>query len=299
MKNSNSKFLLRIAQGDAYAAAVEYIKPGRYPELEIDIKKYEKFLQHPTHTGIKPVMYTDDTQMSIGVCEVLLGEDYSKQAFANAWVDAFKRDYRDGYARGFQRFLESISTGEDFLRYIKPDSEKNGAAMRSVPIGLIPDIDIAIQTAITQASITHNTHVGIWSSICVALAAHYAYHTNESIRFISPYVSDMLPLEYRKIGIYQHSGRVDNTYKTVWGALTLLSKSNSLLEMMDEVIKWGGDTDSIASICFGIGAARFREDLPDFMEYALEPGRKYGRDFLLDLGQKTVDKFGVLNEEVI
>ncbi len=119
--------------------------------------------------------------MSIAVAEVLLEASLPvPYLFSNAFTDAFKRDQINGYARGFQRFLEEVvkekSPGQVFLDRIKPDSERNGAAMRSVPIGVLYTPELTKNVAIINASLTHKTPKGIASSIAVALLSHNALY---------------------------------------------------------------------------------------------------------------------------
>src|SRR5262249_54941766 len=115
--------LLELAVGDAYGAGFEYTTSDvvrRHNTLA-------DYIQHPRHDGIQPGMYTDDTQMSLAVAEaVVSGERWTPENIAARFVTAFQRDPRDGYARGFQAFLETVRDGRDFLARIRPDSEKSG-----------------------------------------------------------------------------------------------------------------------------------------------------------------------------
>ena len=90
MKYPNPNMLLRIAQGDAYCMATEFIKLPAYENLKQEALKFEKYLKHPTHT-LGAGRYTDDTQMSIAVAEVLLGDygNISRESFAEAFVKPF------------------------------------------------------------------------------------------------------------------------------------------------------------------------------------------------------------------
>src|SRR5579871_4083689 len=175
MKYRNDNMLLRIAQGDAYGICVEYVKEKEQPELYAQARKFECYLQHPVHKGLRPGMYSDDTQMSIAVAEALINdasglywENYLKhEQFIQHWFDTFKRDPRDGYSRGFQALLESAKTSDELRLMLKPDSTKNGAAMRSVPLGVIPDPEWVKAMAMRQAGTTHATYEGVTSAVAV------------------------------------------------------------------------------------------------------------------------------------
>ena len=126
--------MIELAIGDAYGAAFEYVKPEHIRTFHT----LAGYARHPRH-GLVPGSYTDDTQMSVALAEVLLDEpSWNRQAFAERFVCAFKRDPRDGYARGFQKLLEGIADGTSFLHEIRPDSDKSGAGEWALRPGFPP-----------------------------------------------------------------------------------------------------------------------------------------------------------------
>lgn len=296
--------LLRIAQADATAMAVEYVKrtAPNYEELLANVLAYDRFCQHPKHVSLRPGQYTDDTQMSIGVAEVLLrGKPYHVAEFAEAWVRCFHRDQRDGYSRNFQQFLESTFTGTEFLRKIQPTSTKNGAGMRAMCLGFIPSAEEVAAIALMQAAITHNTPEGIFCAQAAALMAHFAMYTDVPFDSMSKLITPHLQTpEWFPDVPYLQPWEKDNDHtivkgvarKTIRGVYTALTTCSSMMEMLTQIIKAGGDTDSVAAITWGIAACRFpHEAVPAFMEYALEPGGKYGAEFLKNLGQQLHERF--------
>ncbi len=161
--------MFELAIGDAYGAGFEYSNENHIRRNN-NLQKYTKHQKHL----LKPGSYTDDTQMSIGIAELLIdSNEWNKLIIAKKFVDVFKRDEREGYSQSFYNFLKSIKTGEDFLDKIIPESDKNGAAMRSVPLGYLDSEERVIQYAKLQATLTHNTEIGINSSIMVGLMTHY------------------------------------------------------------------------------------------------------------------------------
>lgn len=302
MKNPNPNMLLRIAQADACAAAVEYIKPhGRKKDkLAYDrAMEFECYVRHPRH-GMRAGQYTDDTQMSIGCSEVLLEPNYMRSDFAHAWVRCFKRDERNGYARGFQKFLEGIKDGDEFLAKIVPVSEKNGAAMRSVPFGVYAKWEDALRHATNQAELTHDTPVGKYGAQAVALMSHFAMHTDQPWEDMPLFVKNRLPSDIQGLWPYpdgvdpkRHwNGAVTSTSKTIHAIATLLLTKTSLKDMLLQAMQWGGDTDSVAAPCWGIASARYSgKTLPDWMYWGLEPGGQYGPVFLEELGQKLMKQY--------
>lgn len=297
MIHPNPDMLLYIAIGDAVAAATEFVKPHEHPQLIANTLRLDGYYQHPTHLKLKPGMYTDDTQMSIGVVEVLLtpsGHLPNALEFAYAWTNAFHRDPRDGYARGFQAFLESHKTGETFLRDIRPDSDKNGACMRAVPIGAIGKKLDVLDVAKSQAKVTHNTPIGIFSAQIIALMSHFALHTNYPFRDMHTYLEMLLGRHMRTLNIdlrlRWHGPVKSPATNTVHAVFDLLTHCSTLSEVLRGAIQFGGDTDSVASIALGIASTRMPNDLPQILFDTLENG-PYGRDYLKTLGAQLMDAY--------
>ncbi len=296
MRHPNPDILLRIAQGDAYGMATEYIKMPRDREVRAAALKFVGYVKHPTHK-LAAGSYTDDTQMSIAVSEVLLGEDLSREAFAEAFVRCFVRDPRDGYSRNFQVFLEKTKTGEEFLKNINPDSDKNGAAMRSVPLGVLPNPDDVRLLAAVQAALTHDTPDGILSSQAVALMSHFALHSDGEFNVdLEEYLDEHLPAFGKPMREMSAewpfrvaAPRVG--MRTAVAVACLLQTGNDLMDVLNMTIEAGGDTDSVAAIAWGIASARMPLRGMDFLEEELEPGGQYGPKFLKELGNKLMEKF--------
>lgn len=299
--------LLRIAQGDAFACAVEYVKRKEHPELFETVEKFNAYHQHPTHLKLRPGMYSDDTQMSISVAEalidaqegcVLFPESLTHEGFVRRWFDTFKRDPRDGYSRGFQALLEGCKTWEELRLRLRPNSSKNGAAMRSVPIGVIRSASDVVTVAGLQASTTHATYGGINSSVTVALMSHFALYDrrefNCMLQWGLPYCAAFEHFRELWVGPVTDSGSLGVGMNTAHAVHTLLTTETSLMGIMRKVIEWGGDTDSVASIAWGIASARCQEELlPEFLERDLEAqgNLMYGSEFLKKLGTTLMETY--------
>ena len=82
---------------------------------------------------------------------------------------------------------------------------------------------------------------------------------------------------------------------TAWAVHTLLTTQTTLLGIMKQVLEWGGDTDSIGAIAWGIASCRMREELPAFFETDLEKenGSAYGPAYLKTLGKQLMDAYDV------
>ncbi|KZN44953.1 ADP-ribosylglycohydrolase family protein [Pseudoalteromonas luteoviolacea] len=162
--------LLEIAIGDAYRAGFEFSDREKVTRFN-NLSAY-----HEHGLGIASGHYTDDTQMSLALAELIIdGEAWDKHTITRKFIDSFKRDQRLGYSKGFYAFLDSISSAKEFLAKIKPNSIADGAAVRLVPLGLFPKVEEVLNKTEVQVSITHNTPIGINSSQAVELASHYFY----------------------------------------------------------------------------------------------------------------------------
>jgi hypothetical protein len=75
---------------------------------------------------------------------------------------------------------------------------------------------------------------------------------------------------------------------TVRAVYSLLRNSETLSQVLDGAVRFGGDTDSVAAIALGIASSRLPDDLPLFLETDLEPGGKFGVEYLKALGARLM-----------
>lgn len=297
MKNPNPLMLLRIAQADACGMAVEYIKPEHEASL-VAALRFEGYVGHPVLTDVKPGMYTDDTQMSVAIAEALLKkENPNVLDFGDAFLECYKRDPRGGYSARVKKMLEESATAEDLIRMDDAASDFNGAAMRAVPIGVVSDPSLVLWLAAKQSLLTHDTLGGKLSAQLVALMSHFALYTDLPFSDLRAWLMTFFCRDEIKDVCMPWDGRVAVGHNRPGMGLltvihTLLVESKSLMGMMERLMKWGGDTDSVAAIAWGIASCRFQDEkLPDFMERDLEVGSAYGVEFLKDLGTKLMVRY--------
>lgn len=304
MRHRNDLMLLRIAQGDAYGMAAEYCKRHHEEDEERLLYEFKQYLPHPAYHKLPPGTYTDDTQMSIANAEVLLakGRGCKHEDFIEAYFHCFKRDQRDGYSRGFQMLLEQAKTSDELRLSLKPDSTKNGAAMRSVVLGVEPDPEWVKTLAMRQAGTTHATYEGVTSSVAVALMAHYALYDRRGFSSMPGWLANQFPVfeRFREPWVGPVASKVKHSpydvgINTAWAVHTLLTEETTLLGIMKRLLTWGGDTDSVAAVAWGIASCRMTEELPKFFEDDLERlnGSAYGPPYLRDLGKRLMDAYDV------
>lgn len=81
--------MVELGIGDAYGAAFEYVPVAVVAEHNT----VDGYRRHPTHTGIAPGDYTDDTQMTLALAELLVdGVEWTPVVVADKFVEVFRRD---------------------------------------------------------------------------------------------------------------------------------------------------------------------------------------------------------------
>lgn len=275
--------LVELAIGDAYGAAFEYAPPAMVAEHNTVTDYY----RHPTHTGLEPGRYTDDTQMTLALAELLVdGAEWTPRTLAAKFVEVFHRDPRVGYATRFQGFLQSTHTGQAFLDNIRPDSDKSGAAMRVSPVGLLPTVDLVREYAAVQARVTHDTPGGVASAEAAALAVHYCHHELGPLPEVTAWLSDRTGVDWTR----PWSGKVGPKGEmAVRAALTALAPATSMRALLRACVAFTGDVDTVATIALAAASRspQVADDLPIQLYRNLERG-PYGNPYLYDLDRRLL-----------
>ena len=308
--NKYQNMLLGIGIGDAFGAGYEM-------KSRSEILKHIKLNKYVRKDETKKGKYTDDTQMSIAVIELLLSKErFTKENLAKKFVEVYHRDPHSGYSTATKTALVNSRSGKDFIKKVNQNSIRNGACMRSAPIGLISNIKKVIEYATINAEATHNTPKGITSSVCVALASHYFYYNlgkpekifdfcinsyPEMDRESLNYFNQLKKMKYFDSKIifgkeHEKFGVPCDGMLTTGAVFYILSKfSESANQTLKESVLLGGDVDSVASIALGIVAIhQGLKEIPTSLLYGLENG-KYGRNYLIELGEKLSKNGTLLN----
>lgn len=271
------------AVGDAYGYVFEFADP-EFTKKFNDLK----FHRRP-FTNLRTGVYSDDTQMHLAIAEVIAsGAEWTPLAIANSFVRAFHRDPRPGYASGFHQFLEQTTTGEDFLQKIRPTSERNGAAMRAPVIGLYPDLDEVKSRSAVQARLTHNTKVGVDSAIASSLLSHFFAHDlgpkEEAPSFLERHVPGH---EWERpwkgmVGIHGIA--------TVRAAVTAITATDSLADLLLACVAFTGDVDSVATIALASASSSrcMANNIPANLWDGLEQ-HQFGLGYLVSLDNRVRD----------
>ena len=186
--------------------------------------------------------------------------------------------------------LTNVKNAEELMEIIRPNSERNGAAMRAVPLGVIKEVDALIYAVTQQAKVTHNSEIGINSSCAVALSAHFGLYKKGALTELKSY---LIKQGYGNWN-YSWKGVVDmNGFNTVSAALSCLFSTRDIKSLLLKCVSLGGDTDSVSAIAVGL-ASCFEEYcviMPDnLLDELDEP--EYGLTFLNDLDNNLMLKKG-------
>lgn len=283
--------LLEIGIFDAYASAFEYSPPAGHRQNDLRM-----FYSHPKWKRI-PGTYTDDCEMSVAIAELLVEmKPWTPINIAQKFVDVFQRnDRRTGYSRHFYEFLCNVHDGKEFLRKIKPDSEKSGAAMRAGPLGIIADVEQLLQMCDLQARITHNTDKGVCSAQAAALMVHYFIYDLGPKNNLGEFLENRLQGKH-----FGHDftlpweGKVHPSgLEAVRAAITSVQSSNSMVEVLTKCVDYGGDTDTVAAISAGPASCskEILQNVPENLIMTLE-NSGYGKDFLIELDTQLFRRLG-------
>lgn len=279
--------LLEIAIGDAYGAGFEFCPPDK-------IRQHNHLGAYVPHElGIQAGCYTDDTQMSIAVAEVLLSSgNLTGATFADSFVACYRRDPRRGYSKRLQDLLNECDRGSTFVNRIDSESRRNGAAMRSVPLGLIAEKSCLLEAAKEQAAITHHTREGILSSQVIALSSHLLIYEQIPLaalpRRIAQETGFSLDLDWK-------SEVACDAVQTLHAVFTALCRNRSASRLLLDCVNFGGDVDSVSAIALGLASLtlEYSKDLPGELFRGLESSA-YGSEFLAGLDVRLSEKFPAL-----
>lgn len=130
-----------------------------------------------------PWPYTDDTEMALGIVDVLRRHDtIDTDALADRFARRYANDPMRGYGGTAHEILRSLITGGDW-RVVTPavfsgqGSMGNGAAMRVAPVGAYwaDDLVRVVAEARSSAAPTHAHPDGVAGAVAVAVAAAFAW----------------------------------------------------------------------------------------------------------------------------
>ena len=267
------RILQATALFDARGAGYEYA-----PQNEVEGYQYSwGYRQHAKFTEIEPGMFTDDTMLSAVAAKALLHEyryipperraaEKGIATFVQTMFDHHKAHPSEGYSKRIRAGLYGSDSPTALYNYFSDgnNSASNGAAMRSAVYGVLPTLEHAMREAETMARITHSGY-GVEAAKAVAAASFYMYHDigpKDGLNtFLAAHVDPIWTLRTRE-RVAAKNGPL--AVLTVAAALTAVRENDTFTGVLEQAIRVGGDTDTVAAIAGGIAIScrDIRDDIP-------------------------------------
>jgi ADP-ribosylglycohydrolase len=212
--------------------------------------------------------YTDDTLMSIALSLSLIdNQGFDPEKVAAEYLGWYESGNTRGIGTTTASALATLKLGATWQEsgLTSASAAGNGSAMRVAPIGLWyrKDPDKLIEVAMTDASITHNSHEPKMGSVAVALAtALIANGTNPSevLDTVIDIVADSVVKDKMMAAAYHLKsdthyaealdiiGTSGYVAETVGAAFYCLGATDNFKDAVIMAVKAGGDTDTTAAI---------------------------------------------------
>jgi poly(ADP-ribose) glycohydrolase ARH3 len=290
--------LLAHALGDALGAPFEGLPPEA---IYYEFGATRRLFDSPPDAEL---LYTDDTQMTIGVAECLLaGGTIEHEELARRFHDNYQ-PWR-GYGPGVRKLLDAMTAGRDWREMVASNfpggSLGNGAAMRAAPVGLLfyDDLDRACEEARRSATITHTHPIGVDGAVLMAAAVALVVRAESSDGRASSFdlraFFDELGRRARTEEFQRQlrtAGRLGpddaiifgnslEAHRSVTTALTCFAFApDSYEDVVSRAIAMGNDTDTLAAMAGALSGARLGAGaLPKAHLARLEDGPK-GRSYV-------------------
>jgi poly(ADP-ribose) glycohydrolase ARH3 len=279
MKDRFTGCMLGLALGDAMGAPFEGDPPG----------------PKPLHMLPPILLYTDDTEMAIGVAESLaasggLDPDHMAQRFAGNFNPA--RGYGRGTIEVIGLIRKGVHWGTANRRVFPEGSFGNGAAMRAAPVGLFfsGNADKLKEAAYGASAITHAHPLGKEGAHLTALAAALALKGVKSDQALDALINASTLEQYggklqavKSLLAADHPAeevvfRLGNTVladESVPAAIyAFLRHGGDFMETVEFCLSLGGDTDTIAAMAGALSGAKVgAKGLPRALTARLENNR--------------------------
>lgn len=230
------------------------------------------------------VIYTDDTEMALGIYDILsLMRGIDEDTVAWAFTARFRRDPDRGCGKMARRILNELADGSGW-RDVSPKafgggSFGNGAAMRAGPLGgyYADDLPELVEAAAKSARVTHFHPEGIAGAIAVAAATAAAYNARgetepEAVERVWQTVLDLTPegevrrkvrlaremkdatadTVARELGCGYEISAQDTVPFCLWNACRNLGDYK---ESILSTVETGGDCDTNAAIVGSVAVA--------------------------------------------
>jgi poly(ADP-ribose) glycohydrolase ARH3 len=260
---------------------------------------------------LPPGEFTDDTEMTIGLCEALVESgEFDLQAVAHSMAHNFT-PWR-GYSPHVYGIMARIRQGMD---WDSPGTSSwgSGAATRVAPIGVLyaDDPEVADHAA-AQARITHTHANGIAGTVAQAVAVSQVTVAGlfESAVAMDELIESLIiPVSDHSVAMVDAlerirdlrppdnpellSGAIARVFScdgsavgTVPAALSAFLLSSSFEEAVIAAVNCGGDTDTLGAMTGALAGAFYgMQAIPERLTSNLANDKR-GRDHIIALGKK-------------
>lgn len=212
--------------------------------------------------------FSDDTILSFATIEWLLKTNHTSEEMLSI-IKNYYKEFPDKnptiYGPAFAKWAEE---GCLFFR----QSYGNGGAMRCSPIGwyakTLTEIDDLIFKGISP---THNTDSGRLGAKIVCYTIFYLKN-NYALNDVKKIISELFNLDLNEnINDYRNKYTyTSDAIETVRPALISLFNSNSFEDAIRNSVSFGGDTDTITTICSAISEVYYKDIPYDIKQKAKE-----------------------------
>jgi ADP-ribosylglycohydrolase len=173
-----------------------------YPFMERQLLQGER----PFPQG--PWPYTDDTEMALGIFDVLQAHGrIHPDELAHGFARRYYRNTNRGYGATAHRVLQGIAMGKPWSlaageAFDGQGSMGNGAAMRVAPLGayFAENLETVVAEARASAGVTHAHPEGIAGGIAIAVAAAWAWRVGAGQERHAPGRLIEVALEHTPVG---------------------------------------------------------------------------------------------------
>lgn len=275
---------------------VTFMKEAKKNNSEVLHRSYEERME--IMNGNTPLFTsecsaTDDTVLACSLCDALLHDkDYKKYLleYGKKEIDLGKDAYgRSRFGKGFTAWVESDGEGRPSLG--------NGSAMRVAPIGWKFDtLEETLEEAKNSAIPSHDTEEGIKGAQAVA-SSIFLLRNGASKKELKAYVEETFDYDLNKdIEELRHNYMFDSTCEgSVPEAIYCFLESKSFEDGIRKALSIGGDADTIAAICGGLGEAYYgidRKLAKEALEYCPDYLKEVLEDYYEDLHMSDSFYFG-------
>lgn len=276
--------LYGFAIGDAMGATTEFMEESEIKRIYGEVHD----IIGGGWLGLKPGEVTDDTQMTMCVCQAIEHANYSVfedndqitrdiemlDACCSNFVKWYKTNPKDigGCCRKVIKNCAIYKCHESWQTFAEdPESLGNGSLMRTMPIVLA---GLSEDTAISQSQLTHN------NILCDTVVSIY-YRNLKKVLYYGKFMSHATALA-------EPTGHVA---KTLNNALYWVQNTKTFEDAIINPVNHGGDADTIAAITGSMAGALYGyEAIPQRWIDQLDSEVKKDLDRYTELFTKLLEK---------